>query len=76
MSATERSVELVFRGGDQSRKGQATLEYILILAIVAAITVGVASVIRETLDGGILRFGGRLEQNMKTGRTSIDIWTN
>ncbi|MEK7689508.1 MAG: hypothetical protein AAB425_00650 [Bdellovibrionota bacterium] len=60
--------------GDQS--GQAVVEYALILGAAVAGAVGMARAIFSALDSGILRLGGQLEKDLKSGRAPIDIWKN
>jgi hypothetical protein len=70
---------LLWRGlGRLAREdeGQATLEYILILA---AAVVGAGLMSRQILnaiDDGIVRLGAQLEKDLKTGRVVLDIWKN
>ncbi len=56
--------------------GQAVLEYILLLAITVTLVVGFSKTILDTLDKGVLKFGGRLEKTLKTGRAPANVWTN
>ncbi|OFZ79161.1 MAG: hypothetical protein A2583_00520 [Bdellovibrionales bacterium RIFOXYD1_FULL_53_11] len=56
--------------------GQAITEYILLLSICV---VGAAALMRgiiQAIDKGILRLGGQLEKDLRTGRAPIDIWKN
>ncbi len=62
------------RGANQ--RGQAVLEYILLLAITLTLVVGMSKTILEALDQSVLRFGGRLEKTLKTGRAPANVWTN
>src|SRR4051812_42757241 len=55
-------------------RGQATLEYILILS---ASVVGAAAISRTiigALDRGILHLGAELEKDLRTGRVPVDAW--
>ena len=57
-------------------EGQAVLEYILILT---ATVVGAGLMSRkiiQVVDTGILKLGGQLEKDLKTGRVPLDIWKN
>ena len=56
--------------------GQATVEYILILSVAILGAAQVARQIRTLIDQMILRLGGQLEQDLKTGRTPINVWEN
>ncbi len=60
--------------GDES--GQGTLEYILLLSVVVIGALGFAKAMVGTLDTGILRLGGALEKDLKTGRAEIRVWAN
>lgn len=56
--------------------GQGTVEYVIILS---ASVVGAAQVAKQVLaamDKGILRLGGQLEQDLKTGRAPLSVWEN
>ncbi|OFZ73944.1 MAG: hypothetical protein A3K03_04845 [Bdellovibrionales bacterium RIFOXYD1_FULL_44_7] len=57
-------------------KGQATVEYILLLSVTAVAAGALSRAILSTIDKGILRFGGQLEKDLKTGRTPVTIWKN
>jgi hypothetical protein len=56
--------------------GQSTVEYILILSasVVGAAQLGRA--ILRALDNGILKLGGDLEKDLKTGRAPLNVWEN
>ena len=56
--------------------GQAITEYILFLSISAVAAGALARGIVATLDTITAVFGAQLEQNIKTGRASVDIWIN
>ena len=56
--------------------GQAITEYILLLAVVVTIAVGVARLVMEVLDESVLRVGGVLEKKLKTGREELNVWSN
>lgn len=60
----------------EDESGQSITEYILILS---ASVVGAGLVSRQVLkalDTGILKLGGQLEKDLKTGRASVGIWQN
>lgn len=57
-------------------RGQATLEYVLLLAFTIGGTVGLAKAILATLDKGVLRLGAQLEMDLKTGRADLSAWKN
>ncbi len=49
---------------------------ILLIAALSASTDLWRGKVRGILDRGILRLGGQLEKDLKTGRASIDLWEN
>lgn len=56
--------------------GQGIVEYIIILS---ATVVGAGLISRQilrALDSGIVKLGGQLEKDLKTGRASVSIWEN
>ena len=60
----------------QDEKGQATLEYILLISVLLTTSLALTKGIFETIDTGILRFGAALEKDLKTGRTPASAWKN
>jgi Flp pilus assembly pilin Flp len=60
----------------RNERGQAITEYILLLAIITILATTVLRGLLPALDKGMLSFGARLEQNLKTGRYSASIWAN
>ncbi len=56
--------------------GQATVEYILILSVVVAGAGLLSRKLIEALDSGVLKLGGQLEKDLKTGRAPVDVWEN
>lgn len=57
-------------------RGQATVEYVLILSLTVATAIGLAKGILGAVDSGILRLGGQLEKDLKTGRAPLNVWIN
>ena len=57
-------------------KGQGTVEYILILSVSVLGSAQIGKTILGLLDKGILRLGGQLEQDLKTGRAPLNVWEN
>lgn len=55
--------------------GQATVEYILLLAFVLSVGVGITRVMIDGVDNGILLFGGVLEKDLQTGRMPAGAWS-
>lgn len=60
----------------RDERGQATLEYILILSATVVGAGLMSRTIIKTLDTGILKLGGQLEKDLKTGRAPLGIWKN
>lgn len=60
----------------EDERGQGTVEYILILSasVIGAAQLGKA--ILSALDNGILKLGGDLEKDLKTGRAPLNVWEN
>jgi hypothetical protein len=57
-------------------RGQSITEYMLILSA-AVVGAGVlARAIMDVLDKGILKLGGQLEKDLKTGRAPLGVWRN
>lgn len=57
-------------------QGQAVLEYLVVLTTALMFAVGIAKVILNQMDKGVLFFGGKLEKQIKTGRLNPDVWEN
>jgi Flp pilus assembly pilin Flp len=60
----------------QEDSGQATVEYILLLAGVVAATTLMFKGIAGALDNGANSLGTQLENNLHTGRLPASIWAN
>jgi Flp pilus assembly pilin Flp len=60
----------------RDEEGQATVEYILILSVVVVGASAIARTVLNTLDQGILTFGGQLEKDLHTGKASLNAWSN
>ncbi|OFZ19712.1 MAG: hypothetical protein A2X94_16795 [Bdellovibrionales bacterium GWB1_55_8] len=58
----------------QDDRGQATVEYILILSVAVVAAGAMARGLLGVVDRGILRFGGQLEKDLKTGRMNSGLW--
>lgn len=56
--------------------GQAVTEYILILSAAVIGAAALARTLLGVLDQGILRLGGQLEKDLKTGRAPLNVWRN
>ena len=57
-------------------RGQATLEYILILSASVLGAAAISRTIISALDRGILNLGAQLEKDLRTGRVPVDVWKN
>jgi hypothetical protein len=56
--------------------GQGTTEYIIILSASVTGAVALARKMLSAVDAGVLRLGGQLDQDLKTGRAPSGIWAN
>ena len=59
-----------------NESGQAVTEYIIILFAVLTGVMALARAIIASLDKAVLRIGGQLEKDLKTGRHGLGIWKN
>lgn len=57
-------------------QGQGTIEYLLILAAVVTGSLLLSRSILGVLDKGILKLGGQLEKDLKSGRLPLRVWSN
>lgn len=60
----------------RDESGQATTEYIVMLAAIVVGASAMARQILQTLEQGVLRLGGQLEKDLKTGKAPLHVWTN
>lgn len=60
----------------KNESGQATVEYILILGMAILAASGIGRGLMAVMDRGVVGLGGKLEQQLKTGRAPADVWTN
>lgn len=72
----DRSITAIFERFLSDQEGQAIVEYLLILSVVVAGAGLLSRKLLEAIDTGILKLGGQLEKDLKTGRTPLDIWRN
>jgi Flp pilus assembly pilin Flp len=56
--------------------GQAVLEYVLILSATLVAAGMLARGILNALDSGVLKLGGQLEKDLKTGRAPLAVYQN
>lgn len=56
--------------------GQATIEYILVLSATLVASGMLARGILNALDSGVLKLGGQLEKDLKTGRAPLSVYQN
>lgn len=64
------------RGRLRDDRGQATLEYILLLTLVVTAAGALSRGILNGLYSGVAILGGQLEKDLKTGRAEISVWKN
>lgn len=57
-------------------RGQATVEYVLLLSFTVVFVTTLARALIGVMDKGILQFGGVLEKDLKTGRAPLNVWKN
>lgn len=57
-------------------EGQALMEYILLISFAIVGATQIARGILKVLDQGVLRLGGQLEKDLKTGRSPLSAWRN
>lgn len=56
--------------------GQAVIEYVLVLSATLVAAGLLARGILNALDSGVLKLGGQLEKDLKTGRAPISVYQN
>ena len=56
--------------------GQATVEYILLLSVTLGFVITFVKQITSLVDKGVLKLGGQLEKDLKTGRATVNVWSN
>jgi Flp pilus assembly pilin Flp len=56
--------------------GQGTVEYVLILSVSVVGATQLVRQILKVLDQGILRLGGQMEKDLKSGRAPLNVWEN
>jgi hypothetical protein len=56
--------------------GQAVTEYVLLLLFTLGVTIGLTRSILGAIDTGILRLGGQLQKDLKSGRSPNGTWKN
>lgn len=57
-------------------EGQGTVEYMLLIGFCIVGASQIARGILNVLDQGILKLGGQLEKDLKTGRAPLNAWRN
>lgn len=72
----ERSITESLARLASDEEGQGTVEYMLILSVVIAGAGLLSRKLIQVLDTGVLKLGGQLEKDLKTGRAPVDIWKN
>lgn len=69
-------IQQVFFKLIRDESAQGTTEYILVLSVSV---VGASQLIKQiiqSIDRGVLRLGGDLEKDLKTGRAPVSVWRN
>ena len=56
--------------------GQGVIEYILLLSVTVVGAGMLARGILNALDNGVLKLGGQLEKDLKTGRAPLSVYQN
>lgn len=56
--------------------GQAVLEYVLVLSGTLVAAGMLARGILSALDSGVLKLGGQLEKDLRTGRAPLSVYQN
>ena len=56
--------------------GQAVIEYVLVLSATLVAAGMLARGILVALDNGVLKLGGQLEKDLKTGRAPLTVYQN
>ena len=56
--------------------GQAVIEYVLVLSATLVAAGMLARGILNALDSGVLKLGGQLEKDLKTGRAPLSVYQN
>jgi hypothetical protein len=56
--------------------GQGVIEYILLLSVTVIGAGMLARGILKALDSGVLKLGGQLEKDLKTGRAPLSVYQN
>ena len=60
----------------RDEEGQGTVEYILILSVCVVGAAEFGRGVLKILDKGILRLGGQIEKDLKSGRAPLHVWSN
>ena len=74
-----QSLSAVRKAGNKfldDEEGQAITEYILILSACIFGASTLARGILKALDQGVLKLGGQLEKDLKSGRAPLSAWQN
>jgi Flp pilus assembly pilin Flp len=60
----------------RDENGQGVIEYILLLSVTVIGAGMLARGILKALDSGVLKLGGQLEKDLKTGRAPLSVYQN
>ena len=58
------------------QKGQATTEYVLLLALILTGAIFMSRQIIDVMDRGLLKLGSQIEKDLHTGKTPANAWRN
>jgi hypothetical protein len=67
-------IKLFLRRRRGAQKGQAIVEYIILLSIVMGIVTYFISKMTGSFDTTTAKYGGRVEQQLRTGSAPATIW--
>lgn len=65
-----------FGRGPRNESGQGTIEYILLIAMVAGLAGLLNRAILGSFDTSVLKLGGALEKRLRTGKADVTTWNN
>lgn len=60
----------------REESGQAVTEYVLLLSLSVVGATALGRAVLKAMDQFTAVFGGQLEKDLKSGGTSVQIWTN
>lgn len=66
----------LLRKSKRKQSGQAVLEYVLLIAIIAGLAGAMNRAILGGFDSSMLKMGGALEKRLRTGKADVTTWSN